>query len=165
MHVSVSVCVCFWMHNNKLKRHSWVRAQKEPIPRELHREREKENERREEESERAQPAAEPPQHLIKYCSMGNCCCDCCLCLRQVKKKIKVKEALECTNNSRTTVQSSGEKNRNRKTEIYKNCTLFSSILIVKIVSLIISCTHAHSQKYIAHILHNMWDYKLNCLSA
>lgn len=41
---------------------------------------------REEESERAQAAAEPPQHLIKYCSMGTCCCDCCLCLRQVKKK-------------------------------------------------------------------------------
>lgn len=86
MHVSVAVCV--FLNAQQQIKASQLSARTKRTNTErvtpIEGEREKEYERREEESERAQPAAEPPQHLIKYCSMGNCCCDCCLCLRQVK---------------------------------------------------------------------------------
>lgn len=115
IYACVCVYVCVFLNAQQQIKASQLSARRKrtntergtPIERE--RVREKENERSEEQSERAQAAAEPPQHLIKYCSMGTCCCDCCVCLRQVNKKVKVKEALECTNNSRTTVQSNGEK--------------------------------------------------------
>lgn len=119
IYVSTCVCVFHWMHNNKLKRHSWVRAQKNQYAclcmcvclceqRAL-------NQKREEREREWAPAAEPPQHLIKYCSMGNCC-DCCLCFETSEKKSK---ALECTNNKKKEAKGKW-KNRNRIVELF-NC--------------------------------------------
>lgn len=148
----VSVCVCVSLNAQQQIKASQLSARtKEPIHACLYLcvclcERALNQESGESEREWAQvaPAAEPPQHLIKYCSMGNCF-DCCLCFETSEKKSK---ALECTNNKKKEKQKGKEKTET-ETEL-SNCLIVktSSVCSHNLCTRTLIQSHTHFAQYV-----------------